>query len=226
MGGKGSNHATGGKTHPVMLAAADSSAERAAKKAAAAKRSGRKKDKRHKKKEKEVGSMIKGYIEGLEDAIESVANTATSIIFPDDLKSIEDYSFAETMTESRRRDDQYSSAEESVEVAVVTTEHERMKMAQQQPDIATFKMVKKGRPYAVRKLVKQLAKEEKKRQKAERALQEAEEQMWKTKWKLYNLADKFGLLCGNCNATDEEDDIVSYNDDSISFTSSYSEERR
>ncbi len=125
----------------------------------------------------------------------------------------------------------YSVADESsVEVAAVTSEGERRKLQHQHPDIATFRLKKNGRPRSVKKLVKKLAKDEQKYQIAARALNEAEENMWKTKWKLYNLADEYGLLLGNNNGNEvvhktievHADDDAN-DDDSYAYSRAYSE---
>ncbi len=149
------------------------------------------------------GPSLQSY---LDDAVKSATNAAMILFDDDDIDddswmSSDEISFA---TESSRTDSggKYSATDDSVEVAAVTSEGQRRKLQQQQPDIATFRLKRSGRPRAVRKLVKRLAKDEEKYQKAARALGEAEENMWKTKWKLYNLAYEFGLLCGNNNGNE------------------------
>lgn len=65
-------------------------------------------------------------------------------VFPDDLKSREEYSFAETSdSTTRHRDEQDSTAGESVEVACVMTELERMRIEQQQKVIIHSRWWKK-----------------------------------------------------------------------------------
>ena len=169
---------------------------------------------------KPVGSFLQGY---LDDAIATAATAMSIFEVGDDFESqmSDEFSFESSHSHSTGQGEKYSASDDSVEVAAVATEQERKIIQHQQPDIATFRLKRNGRPYAVKKLVKQLEREEQKRLKAALALEEAEERMWKTKWKLYNLAEELDLLCGNINSNenDVEDEDALYDTDSFnSFT--------
>lgn len=139
-----------------------------------------------------------------DEAVKSATTAAIEIFekrdddnqFDDDTDFSDEFSFATPESTYSDRGGKSSANKHNMKVAAVSTEAEK----KQQPDIATFRLKKNGRPRVVRNLVKQLKRDEEKYQKAARALQEAEENMWKTKWRLYNLAEDFGLLCGNFDA--------------------------
>ncbi len=175
-----------------------------------------------------------------DEAVKSATTKAIEIFekrddddqFDDDTDFSDEFSFATPeSTYSDRGGGKSSANNHSKKVAAVSTEAEK----KTQPDIATFRLKKNGRPRVVRNLVKQLKRDEEKYQKAARALQEAEENMWKTKWRLYNLAEDFGLLCGNFDANvvekkKEENKMIVhdnvYNDDDYDDESSeYSYDR-
>jgi len=221
--GESRNRSRSQPPKPKMLQAANV-AERDAKRAAVAKRNKANRDSRRRKQPAAPPSLQSF----LEKAIDDAATTALGMFDGDDDSQFSDeISFATGSSHGTSSGEKYSAADDSVEVAAVTTEKERKKLQQQQPDIATFRLKRNGRPYAVKKLVKQLAKEEQKLLRAQRALVEAEESMWKTKWKLYNLADEYGLLCGNCNGNEVEEEerddhertsAVVYDDDSYAYS--------
>eukprot|EP00985_Skeletonema_marinoi_P022956 scaffold14927_cov133-Skeletonema_marinoi.AAC.4 len=221
--GESRNRSRSQPPKPKMLQAANV-AERDAKRAAAAKRN-RANGGSRRRKQPAAPPSLQSF---LEKAIDDAANTALGMFDDDDDSQFSDeISFATGSSHGTSSGEKYSAADDSVEVAAVTTEKERKKLQQHQPDIATFRLKRNGRPYAVKKLVKQLAKEEQKLLRAQRALVEAEESMWKTKWKLYNLADEYGLLCGNCNGNEVEEEerddhertsAVVYDDDSYAYS--------
>ena len=153
-------------------------------------------------------SLFQNYFD---EAVKSATTAAIEIFekrdddnqFDDDTDFSDEFSFATPESTCSDRGGKSSAKNHSMKVAAVSTEAEK----KTQPDIATFRLKKNGRPRVVRNLVKQLKRDEEKYQKAARALQEAEENMWKTKWRLYNLAEDFGLLCGlnvDANAVKKE----------------------
>ena len=194
-----------------MLAASET-AKRGPKKSASSKRDRAKNGKSDRRRNATPGPSLQDYFD---DAVKSATTAAKGIFdrddFEDELDDGTDFSdeisFATPMENTYTdRSGKSRARDRSMEVAAVSTEAERKKLQQQQADIATFRLKKNGRPRVVRNLVKQLKKDEEKYQKAARALQEAEENMWKTKWRLYNLAEDFGLLCGNFGASVVEDE--------------------
>lgn len=207
----------------------EEAADRGSKKGAAQKRN---KAKNNNRRRKASGPSLQSY---LDEAVKS-ATTAAMSMFDDDNDydddsqlSPDEISFA-TESSHTNSGGKNSAADDSVDVAAVTSEGERRKLQHQHPDIATFRLKKTGRPRSVRKLVKKLAKDEQKYQNAARALNEAEENMWKTKWKLYNLADEFGLLCGNNNGYEDlhhTNEMLAHDagndDDSYAYSRAYSD---
>jgi len=192
----------GGKK-PVMLVAADAAAN-------SARRS------RRKKNEDDVLVKAKGI---LDDTITTVTNTAISILddeadyddysIDDDSVTSQDESISETFESRTSQDEQHSNAEERAETTRLEKEEARRNKGK-------FKMVKKGRS-AAKRLVKQLTKKDcqTRQKKPPRSMGKAESEEDST-W-FYDLADKFGCLCGTYNAGN--DDAYYDDDDTASYDS-------
>ena len=195
----------GGKK-PVMLVAADAAAN-------SARRS------RRKKNEDDVQWRMKA--KGiLDDTITTVTNTAISILddeadyddysIDDDSVTSQDESISETFESITSQDEQHSNAEERAETTRLEKEEARRNKGK-------FKMVKKGRS-AAKRIAKKLTKKDgqARQKKATRSMEKAESEeddVW-----FYDLADKFGCMCGTYNA---DNDDAYYDDDGTASYDSF-----